>query len=283
MIRGESVGITMSSSDEAEFRDDVLVSSEHAKGSLHDDDDDDMPLANLLNSRKRSSTRTVSYADEDDDSEDDVPLASLAKRKPTVTSKHTNGSVPKSKVATPKKVASATTASVKKKKPTKSTSTVSNSSNADKTYESASAALYGTQCDKGLLIQRLLCRWWYAMTWPDPATLPVRPPKRFDALDGFTGVYVCTEGDKVGQIRDLRDKTTCPSFQIFVRKDAEELRQLLLKALEEQRAQLVAKEGSGTPTEKEIDQLVKWAKKVNTTKADKDAVKVLKASGLSIP
>jgi hypothetical protein len=121
------------------------------------------------------------------------------------------------------------------------------------------------------------------MTWPDPATLPVRPPKRFDALDGFTGVYVCTEGDKVGQIRDLRDKTTCPSFQIFVRKDAEELRQLLLKALEEQRAQLVAKEGSGTPTEKEIDQLVKWAKKVNTTKADKDAVKVLKASGLSIP
>jgi hypothetical protein len=273
----------MSSSDEAEFRDDVLVSSEHAKGSLHDDDDDDMPLANLLNSRKRSSTRTVSYADEDDDSEDDVPLASLAKRKPTVTSKHTNGSVPKSKVATPKKVASATTASVKKKKPTKSTSTVSNSSNADKTYESASAALYGTQCDKGLLIQRLLCRWWYAMTWPDPATLPVRPPKRFDALDGFTGVYVCTEGDKVGQIRDLRDKTTCPSFQIFVRKDAEELRQLLLKALEEQRAQLVAKEGSGTPTEKEIDQLVKWAKKVNTTKADKDAVKVLKASGLSIP
>jgi hypothetical protein len=47
------------------------------------------------------------------------------------------------------------------------------------------------QTDKGKLVQRLLCRWWYAITWPLPEDIPA-PPDGFEVLDGFPGVFIST-------------------------------------------------------------------------------------------
>jgi hypothetical protein len=281
-----------SSEEEAEFTGDS-PGKQQADGSQEqdDDDEDDIPLVDLKSDRKRSAKKAApSYVDDDDssddDSEDDVPLASLMKKTEKV-SKKTNGSSTKqaTKKTSPKKKTKP--AAKKAKTVTKQASTVSASKSTNgsdkKTYESASAALYGSECDKGLLIQRLLCRWWYATTWPDPAKIPSKPPKNYDSLDGFTGVYVCSKGDKVGHILDLRGDEQRPSFAKFASQPSEQLRDLLLKALEKQRKLLVAAEGTGTPTEKELNTLVKWATKLKPDKADRDAAKILKASRLELP
>ena len=126
------------------------------------------------------------------------------------------------------------------------------------------------------MIQRLLCRWWYAINWPDTSKIPESPPKNCDALDGFPGVYVCTAGDDVGKIIDYRNKDDAPSFENLAKKSSEELQELLIKALDEQKRQLIEAEGTGTETEKELNSLLKWAKKVKAKTADKEGEKVLK-------
>ena len=211
--------------------------------------------------------------DDYDDDDDDVPLAALVTKKKSPAKTKTNGN---------KKKTSSTSSPVKKKLKTKSSASTT-SSTSDKKYEYASAALYGTESLKGLLIQRLLCRWWYAMEWPSKDLVQQLPPKGYDALDGFPGVFVGTTAETVGKIQDLRDRETSPCFANFVRKDAAELKTLLLKALEEQKKQLLEHEGTNTPTEKELDSLIKWANKVKPEKADKEAEKVLKASGIRLP
>jgi hypothetical protein len=282
----------MSSEDEAEFTGDSPGKQEDFDEDEDDDDDsDDVPLYDLKTDRKRAATSSrPSYAEGDDDSDsddddDDIPLSSLVKPKAAAPKAKKNGKIPV-KAAPKKKKTKAKEAAKPTLKITKqsSSATTTKPSNGNgKTYEWASAALYGTECDKGLLIQRLLCRWWYAITWPDPAKLPEKPPKKYDSLEGFTGVYVCTSGDKVGDIVDLRGKEDCPTFANFAKKSSQELRELLLKALEEQKKQLVAAEGTGTSTEKELNTVIKWATKLKVDKADKEAVKVLKASKLELP
>jgi hypothetical protein len=263
-------------------------------GNAHedkDDDSDDEPLSNLAKpGRKREAAKaTKSYTeDSDDDSDDDVPLSSLVANKKAAASpkkngtKTTNGSATKKQKTVKKAKSSEKEKKKKKKSDGKSTTTAvsSTSSNGKKSFEWASAAMYGTECDKGLLIQRLLCRWWYAMEWPDPSVILKKPPKNHDALDGFPGVYVCTSGESVGKMKDLRNHADKPCFKNFAQKQASELKQLLLKALEEQKKQLVQLEGSNSATVKEIDTLMKWTNKVNPDKADREAAKVLKAQGL---
>jgi hypothetical protein len=260
--------LTMSSSEEeAEF------------GS-----DDDKPLSSLRktdsggtmdspsNRRKR---KAVNYADgdddDDDDEDDDVPLAALKKSSPSK-------SKPKAKSSSSKKKK----AKEAPKSPSKPAPSSSKSSSTE--YLSASAALYESECKKGQLIQKLLCRWWYAVTWPDPSTLPEKPPKHYDELNGFQGVYVCTSGDKVGHILDMRDKESCPSFSNYAKKSSRELKELLLKALEEQKRQLIEAEGSGTQTEKEINDEIRWVNKKigKPDDADKEASKVLKAAKMKL-
>lgn len=224
--------------------------------------------------------------DDDDDDEDDVPLSALAspspKKKKKTPTKETNGKTTKKKGET----ASAKKKPAAKKKAASSAASVSSAtkstSNTTTDYKSASAALYGSDCEKGQLIQRLLCRWWYAMEWPDPAAIPAQPPKHYDPLDGFPGVYVCTEGEDVGAIKDFRDKNTCPNFINMAKKSSEELQTLLIKALKEQQRQLIEAEGTGTETQKELDNLIKWASKIKPSAADKAAEKVLKAAKLSL-
>jgi hypothetical protein len=254
------------SSDEAEFDDGEQVASP---------------------SRKRRASRgaDVNYnedADDDDqeeessdDEDDDIPLASLKSPSPAKKKKTAAKAKPKAKAPATKKKAST------KSSTTTSSSTTSSSNSND--FSSPSFALYGKETVKGELIQKLLCRWWYAYTWPDPLSIPKTPPADCDAMDGFPGVYICTQGDEVGTIKDFRDKEKAPSFNKFAKKPSEELKDLLIQAINEQMKQLVEAEGAGTSTEKELTKMLKWASKVNGKKADKDAEKVLKACKLSIP
>jgi hypothetical protein len=261
------------SSDEEEFdgsnsADSMPLAGLKKKPKIKEESDDESP-----SKKRKSVSKKVNYIedsdddDDDDDEEedDDMPLAAL------------KGSPPKKAKNGEKKTL------VKKKKVKKEpVATASSTTSSDGKYQSASAALYGSDCQKGQLIQKLLCRWWYAIIWPDPASLPEKKPSSYDALDGFPGVYVCTAGDDVGKIMDVRDKKKCPSFNNFAKKSSEELQTLLLAALEEQKKQLIAAEGTGTPTEKELNDIIKWTKKVNSNKAEKEATKVLKAAKMTL-
>ena len=245
--------------DEESEEEDVLVADEE------EESDDDEPLSAMKSKKRKAIPK-----DEDDESssDDDVPLASLKsppKKKSKPAAKKKKEAAPAKKKA---KAAKATKKSNKKEvKATKGS------------FQTASSALYGTECQKGLLIQRLLCRWWYVMTWPE--NIPDDPPKHHDPLDGMPGVFVCTSGSEVGRIKDMRDMSKCPNFRNFANKPASELQELLIKALKAQKEMLVAKEGSGTDTEKELNSFIKWAEKLNPDKADKEAAKVLKAAKIS--
>lgn len=130
-----------------------------------------------------------------------------------------------------------------------------------------------------MLIQRLLCRWWYAIKWP--TGIPDKPPKNYDSMDGMPGIFVCTSGDDVGKIKDCRDFENRPSFTNFLKKPSSELKDLLITAIDEQTKALIEVEGSGTVTEKELKEMLKWAKKVNPDKSDKEATKVLKKANIT--
>ena len=275
----------MSSSEEEEFgggeEEEEFEGGEGGEEESDDDDDDDVPLSSLKQGPSSGSKRkraAVDYSgadgsdDDDDDDEDDVPLATLKRSSPSSKAK-----------AKPKAKATTKTSS-KKKKAAKASVPIDDrpfNKGASK-YTSPSAALYDSESKKGMLIQSLLCRWWYAIEWPDKSSLPDKIPKHYDQLNGFEGVYVCTSGDSVGKIMDLRDKNKCPSFANFAKKTSKELKELLLKALEEQKRRLIEAEGEGTATEKEIKDELKRVKKVSVDAADKEAIKVLKAAKMTL-
>lgn len=229
-----------------------------------------------------------------DSSDDDVPLSKLKspkKKKPAAAGKKKAAAKSPAKKATKAKAKTDTKtkkAAKKKKKASSSgkkspvPSGKSSSASSSSRPNLPSFALYDNDLGKGLLIQRFLCRWWYAVEWPDPSTLPDAPPKGYDALNGFPGVYICSRGSSIGKIVDKRDRSTAPSFANYARKSSEELQGLLLKALAKQKGQLVEAEGPGTETEKDLDKMEKWARKLNCKKLDKDAATALKAAGIRL-
>ena len=232
-----------------------------------------------------------------DSSDDDVPLSKLKspkKKKPAAAGKKKAAAKSPAKKATKAKAKAKTDtktkkAAAKKKKKASSSgkkspvpSGKSSSASSSSRPNLPSFALYDNDLGKGLLIQRFLCRWWYAVEWPDPSTLPDAPPKGYDALNGFPGVYICSRGSSIGKIVDKRDRSTAPSFANYARKSSEELQGLLLKALAKQKGQLVEAEGPGTETEKDLDKMEKWARKLNCKKLDKDAATALKAAGIRL-
>lgn len=266
------------SSDEVEFN------GEH---DLVDSNDDEPDTDDFI----------VEDEDEDDDEEDyasdsseDAPLSALKtkKEKEKKKKKASKDKKAKAKAKPAKKSTSAKKAPPKKKATTatkkKKSATAKNKAlkaAASINYVCASSELYA-MCDKGKLIQSLLSRWWYAYEWPDPKDLPLQTPKGYDALDGFPGMYICTEGDDVGKFMDKRNHAKSPSFNNFAKKSSEELKNMLLTAITKQMKKLIENEGEGTDTEKGLKALEKWAMKLNCTKADKDAEKVLKAKRLKI-
>lgn len=266
------------SSDEEEFEfGDKEENEEEEEDDEEEEADDDEAISKSR--KRRASSTAVKYAedsdDDDDDNElDDVPLAHLVSAKKKAKTAESKKKADAKKAASPKQK-SAPAAS--KKVSTKPAEPVKKPSNED--YRTLSAALFSSECAKGQLIQKLLCRWWYAFQWP--TNLPEKPPKGYDLMDGMPGVYVCVEGNDVGKIKDLRDMKSKPSFSNFLSKDSQELKELLIRAVQGQMMALVEAEGEGTATEKELKDMLKWVNKVNVDKADKEATRVLKKVGLS--
>eukprot|EP00522_Entomoneis_paludosa_P012740 CAMPEP_0172439910 /NCGR_PEP_ID=MMETSP1065-20121228/746_1 /TAXON_ID=265537 /ORGANISM="Amphiprora paludosa, Strain CCMP125" /LENGTH=287 /DNA_ID=CAMNT_0013188669 /DNA_START=43 /DNA_END=906 /DNA_ORIENTATION=- len=225
--------------------------------------------------------------DDDDDSDDDIPLSELAgqKKKPAAAAAKKNGA--KKAPAKKKAKTNGTAAADKKKKAAAAAKKAAPSSGgSSKSYDYASEAFYGTECDKGLLVQRLLCRWWYAYEWP--ANVQTEPPENYDPLDGFPGVFVGTAGDQVGKILDTRNAETRPCFQNFANKPSAELKELVLQAIDGQTRVLEEQVQHGTASAdvetvlKDLKSMRKWANRVNADKADKEANKVLKAAKLKL-
>lgn len=273
-------------SEEAEFQGDGNESEEVEFDDVGDGDDGG---GGVIDEDEGFIDDSDDDDDEDDDdgnygsdSDSDSPLSSLKSPagKKAAAKKSSPKAAPKKKSSSAKKKPS----SAKKKAATKKKP--SNGSNGGAKSSAPAVVLPSMElyekCNKGKLIRSLLARWWYAYEWPDPACLPATTPKHYDALDGIPGVYICTSGDEVGNIKDYRDHETAPCFRNLAKKSATELQEMLLNAIQRQRKALEKLEGEGTMTGMELRVLEKWANKLDCQKADKDAVKVLKAARLSL-
>lgn len=270
-----------SSDEEAEFFGDGLVDSDEDAG-----DDEQLDSDDFVVEEDDDDDEDGEYGSDSDD-DDDVPLSAMKSKKEKAPPKKKPKKESKSKAKPAKKAKSSAKkeapkkkASAKKKKST-NTTTKKSSTIGGGNWLCASGELY-SQCDKGKLIQEVLKRWWHAYEWPDPKDLPATTPKGYDALDGFPGMYICSEGLDVGNFLDKRNHAKSPSFNNMAKKSAEELRGMLLNAITNQTKDLQKEEGGGTETEKNLKGLEKWATKLNCTKADKEAEKVLKAKRLTL-
>mmetsp|Transcript_4454 Transcript_4454/g.6150 ORF Transcript_4454/g.6150 Transcript_4454/m.6150 type:complete len:277 (+) Transcript_4454:142-972(+) len=228
------------------------------------DDEDNIPISSLK-PKSISSTKKVV-----DDSDDDLPLAQLAKSdkmkmKVKAEIKSPKGFVAKKKQKTKilEKLKEKKKA-VAKKAPARRTQNVVIPS---KTLDASTISGLYKKSTKGEIVKRLLCRWWYAIEWPSPEDI-ITPPKGYEPLDGYPGVYVCVKGDKIGALLDNRNEQTCPNFSNLIQKDTEELKTLLIKALENQLAVLKEHEGSNSTVEGIIKKEMTWANKVNVKKSD---------------
>jgi hypothetical protein len=103
------------------------------------------------------------------------------------------------------------------------------SSSKKKSSSTASAGLTQSgvfyDSDKGRVLQALMVRWWYAIPWPERGSIPPAPAG-FEALEGFPGVFVGTCTENLGEIKDTRNKATCPSFRNLSQKSTAELKEL---------------------------------------------------------
>ncbi|CAM9935877.1 unnamed protein product, partial [Phaeothamnion confervicola] len=206
-----------------------------------DSDDDDMPLAQLKKRKKEAAAAAVAAAA---DSDEDVPLSKVKlaadKDKKAKAAAASGSSGMKRKSASAADSDDVGSSSRAAKKPAAGASSSSGPARKrardDLGPTTASDALADTT--KGQLVRKLLCRWWYAMAWPRWEDVTPSPPGH-EALDGYPGVYVCVDGDHIGEILDNRDQSTCPCFTNFARMGAAELRRLLKTALETQREKLV--------------------------------------------
>eukprot|EP00815_Leptocylindrus_aporus_P003348 CAMPEP_0116064382 /NCGR_PEP_ID=MMETSP0322-20121206/9062_1 /TAXON_ID=163516 /ORGANISM="Leptocylindrus danicus var. apora, Strain B651" /LENGTH=277 /DNA_ID=CAMNT_0003550351 /DNA_START=41 /DNA_END=874 /DNA_ORIENTATION=+ len=225
---------------------------------------------------------------EDDDdyfsSDDEVPLAELMRR----NEKKASVEKKKKKVAaTAKKKSAKTTANQKaavKKAKEKAKAAAAKKKLLSKipVNGTVSSELYA-KCDKGKLVQSLLCRWWYCMEWPELEVLQLPVPDNCDPLKGFPGVYIYTSGENVGKILDKRNINTAPSFKNFAKKPSSELVEMLLKAIENQTRELIEYEGENTTTEAQLKDLTKWAMKLKCEKVDAEARKVLRVAKMELP
>lgn len=127
----------------------------------------------LIRKRKAQvSAEAISSAQKKKE-KDDVPPAKKVKTEPAATAK---------KPAVKEEKSSSAKTSSSSSKPTSSRTSSSSS---------AQYSIDFYETDKGQMVQRLLCRWWYAITWPKPEDIGA-PPAGYEALDGFPGVFICT-------------------------------------------------------------------------------------------
>eukprot|EP00904_Undaria_pinnatifida_P007190 jgi/Undpi1/3600/HiC_scaffold_16.g06971.m1 len=257
-------------------------------------DDDDVPIAQLAKKHKKATPAV------DSDSDDDVLLTDLSKKTATkpkpaakpaarakaapaksaaakkVVTKKTppKKATPVKKAAdkSPKAKAAKTKTAAAKKKPKKKVTKPRDQEASTEKLVTRSGVLYETK--KGEIIQKLLCRWWYAMEWPAKEDLKPAPPT-FVALEGYPGVFICVEGDDIGKHLDMRNAATCPCFTNFAEKNSEELKGLLELALTKQKEALVAHWGENMDEEAKIDRELKWLQGVDPAKTDRAALRAI--------
>eukprot|EP01038_Epipyxis_sp_PR26KG_P007112 gene7112-9706_t len=195
------------------------------------------------------------------DSEDDIPIAVLMKRR-SIADK--NGS-------NTKKIATEANVKTIKKDSGSTTKTTSKSSNSSSHSGALSNDFYNIT-KKGYLVQQLLVRWWYAIQWPKPEEIGEVPPG-YESLEGFEGVYISTRTDTLGRILDLRNKDNSPCLTNLSKYTSAKLKELCIKAIEEQIKQLREHEGDDTALEPILKDELKTVKNIDPASADKEAKK----------
>ena len=158
-----------------------------------------------------SLAKTVVDNGTNSDSDDDIPIVEFIKKRNLEKAAHKLSLDKKAKleVTNKKKPSSSSTKSSNgngKSSSSSSSSTTDKSSNGSNNNTAGNSAWnsdsleceFYTQTDKGRLLQTFLRRWWYSYEWPQLSQLRA-PPKGFETLDGFPGVYVST---RVGRLID---------------------------------------------------------------------------------
>ncbi|GMI52073.1 hypothetical protein ScalyP_jg4415 [Parmales sp. scaly parma] len=189
---------------------------------------------------------------------DDEPLSAM-KKKP----------LPKSKPAADKKSPV--------KKPSSSAKTIQR-------CVTNSSTMYN-ETNKGKLVQHILCRWWYAMSWPARECLTYNEPG-YDPVDAFPGVFIAVSGSDIGHIVDRRNKKDMPCFDVMIKKSSSDLKDLLLDAIDGQKEAM--KESTSVDStefevvKKDLDTLQVWCKNVIADKADREAETIAKKHNLKL-
>eukprot|EP01041_Mallomonas_annulata_P009471 gene9471-19666_t len=262
------------------------------------DSDDEVTIGELikkknLNAENKSSER-LSVAEskpanddvESDDSDDNIPIGEIMKKRSLENKEKKLLQAPpakKMKVETKSETKSTKNNEDEKSKKNnkqpdkpKSKDTTSQSQKkkavTDNTPSSSLSIEFYEDTKKGFLVHSILRRWWYAIKWPKPDEV-FNPPNGYEPLDGFKGVFVCTNTANLGHILDLRDHSKCPCLRNFAKKSTEELKNLCVQAIKAQLAQLIEAEGSNPKLERRLKDELKQVESINAAKADKDAKK----------
>lgn len=245
--------------------------------------EEDAPLSQF---DAASRPPAAAAAEDNSSSEEDIPLGQLCRREPSTSGGSgggSNGAAASKKRAVPSKSEKSAAKKAKQApKPAAKARTSSSTSRAAaapatggrkaSASKNASDDYYFTL--KGELVQKLLCRWWYAIDWPTQESIDTPVPNTYMPLDGYPGVHICVKGDDMGKIIDNRNPETCPSFQNLKAKTTEELKELLIEALDNQRRELIEHEGETAPTLRDLNKEIAWARKFNVGKADKEIRKL---------
>lgn len=248
--------------DEEEEEDD---DEEEEEEDDEEDEEDDEDYEDVGKKPPKKVTQTEEDADESDD-DSDVPIGKImAERK---------------KAAPPKKKAKVVEKKAPKKKPSSSSKKAAAATKKKASSKNnRESSFYET--DRGKLLQHLLRRWWYVIDWPGPDAVK-DPEPNFETLPGFPGVHLCTAGDRLGELVDHRDHSTCPSFQNYYTKPTSVIKDLVLRAYDNQIKQLTLHEPQ-SPLLKALKTDRNICSRVNEKKADAEASKAIKAYDSSSP
>lgn len=214
------------------------------------------------------------------DSDDDKPIIALIEKRklqqkerqrddegrPSKKAKESNGSAAAAPAAKVKVEVKAEKG--KADKPTRS----KGSSSSGQGLAKRVIAFY-EETQKGLLVQRLLVRWWYAIEWPKADEIG-QPPDGYESLDGFVGVYISTKSDSLGTIVDLRNKDNCPSLANLCAWPSARLKETLELAYAKQMEVLAEHEGEDCKLYRSLKAELKEVRKIDCDKADKEARKI---------
>lgn len=125
---------------------------------------------------------------------------------------------------------------------------------------------------KGLIVQNLLIRWWYAYSWPDPDKYTQNVPRGYEEMDGMKGVFVSMNLEDLGKVIDVRDKEMCPSLKNMASKSTAELKELCIKAYQGQIAEITEAEGQeDTPAVIVLKKELRHIMKIDPDEADREA------------